>query len=223
MWLLYLEAHEPEQLIRIKENQPFTVKLWLYNWVFVTQCNLSFGLPRSDTCATCDMLENKIQAEEKDSDAYRQLKQQKEIHVRKGEKGYELLSSFSDRAKNGELSMITFDFQQNLPLPTVGTSDMFYSRMLWVYNFGIHNCGNGSGKMHIWAENAAKRGSSEVCSCLQDYFLTEDLQGHLVIFTDGCAGQNKNKALIAFLQRQIQNGKFDRIDHFFDKGPHLST
>ena len=90
MWLLYLEANEPDQLIRLRNNQKYTgdVKLWLYNKIFVTEFNLSFGLPRSDTCAMCDTLNNKITAEP-EGDEKRQLQQQLEFHQRKGEKGYE--------------------------------------------------------------------------------------------------------------------------------------
>ena len=36
-------------------------------------------------------------------------------------------------------NILTFDLMQNVPVPTLTHGSMFYSRQLWVYNFGIHN------------------------------------------------------------------------------------
>ena len=57
--------------------------------------------------------------------------------------------------------MYTFDFQQNLPIPDI-SGDMFYIRMLWVYNFVVHDGSNSDGIMHLWDETIAERGSVEV-------------------------------------------------------------
>ena len=62
--------------------------------------------------------------------------------------------------------MYTFNFQQNLPLPTFTHSNVFYCHKLWVYNFGIHDSVSDKGVMHLWDETTAKRGSSEVASYL---------------------------------------------------------
>ena len=68
MYHLYLEAEEPEVLPREREIisarqqgiSPLPEKIkpvveeHTYRKVFNTDFNLGFGLPRSDTCATCD-------------------------------------------------------------------------------------------------------------------------------------------------------------------------
>ena len=112
--------------------------------------------------------------------------------------------------------MYTFDFQQNLPLPTLTHSDVFYCRQLWVYNFGIHDCVSDKGVMHLWDETTAKRGSSEVASCLHRC-LSQRSTGakHLVLFSDGCPGQNKNRIIATFLLKLVHDGQFEQIDHFF--------
>ena len=61
--------------------------------------------------------------------------------------------------------MYTYDFQQNLLLPTLTHSDVFYCCQLWVYYFDIHDCVSDDGVMHLWDEKTAKRGSFEVASC----------------------------------------------------------
>ena len=44
-------------------------------------------------------------------------------------------------------NILTFDLMQNLPVPTLTHGSMFYSRQLWVYNFGIHNATTGRATM----------------------------------------------------------------------------
>lgn len=112
--------------------------------------------------------------------------------------------------------MYTFDFQQNLPLPTLTHSDVFYCRQLWVYNLGVHDCVSDVGIMHLWDETTAKRGSSEVASCLHCCHSQRHTGAkHLVLFSDGCAGQNKNRIIATFLLKLVRDGQFEQIDHFF--------
>ena len=160
------------------------------------------------------------------------VKQKLELHHRKAEKGYKMLRDESKAAKESwnretrafdrepctidATDMYTFDFQQNLPLPTLTHSDVFYCRQLWVYNFGIHDCVSDKGVMHLWDETTAKRGSSEVASCLYRC-LSQRSTGakHLVLFSDGCPGQNKNRIIATFLLKLVHDGQFEQIDHFF--------
>ena len=74
-----------------------------------------------------------------------------------------------DPCSRDAVDIITFDFEQNLPTPNLHHNDMFYARQLWVYNFGIHDCVSDQGHMLMWGEHVAKRGSSEVVSCLQTF------------------------------------------------------
>ena len=154
------------------------------------------------------------------------------IHHRKAEKFYTMLRDESKAAKeswNGETrafdrepctidatDMYTFDFQQNLPLPTLTHSDVFYCHQLWVYNFGIHDCVSDKGVMCLWDETTAKRGSSEVASCLHRCLSRRSTGAKLlVLFSDGCPGQNKNMIIATFLLKLVHDGQFDQIDHFF--------
>jgi len=55
-------------------------------------------------------------------------------HHDKAAKGYESLQSDSKDTTNSVV--LSFDLQQNLPVPTLTHGSMFYLRHLWVYNFG---------------------------------------------------------------------------------------
>lgn len=67
------------------------------------------------------------------------------------------------------MDMITFYCKQNLATPNLHHSDVFYTRQLWVYNFGIYNCVAEQGYMMMMSENVAKRNCSAVVSCLNTF------------------------------------------------------
>ena len=142
----------------------------MHRKIFCTEYNIGFGQPRSDTCSKCDELKilldtaSEVNIREK---ACKDL----EMHHRKAEKGYSVLrdesmaakKSWSGKARSFDnthctvnaTDMYTFDFEQNLPLPTLTHSDVFYCRQLWVYNFGVHDIVSDEGIMHVWDETTA--------------------------------------------------------------------
>ena len=65
---------------------------------------------------------------------------------------------------NAHIATVTFDFQQNLPLPHIPVGDVFYMRQLWLYVFGVHECGSNRAVTYSWPEFIAGKGSNEVVS-----------------------------------------------------------
>ncbi|GFO24629.1 hypothetical protein PoB_007245500 [Plakobranchus ocellatus] len=65
--------------------------------------------------------------------------------------------------------------------------------------------------MHMWNENEAGRGSSEVCSALKKTLLARKRSEYPTLFSDGCCGQNKNKTMLFFLQSLIEQGIYKSI------------
>ena len=221
MWLLYLKQYENDQYVKYtsgkKHDMKPVVKYKYYRNIFLTEFNIGFRSPRSDTCLKCDQLQQQIENVKGDEELVNQKSNERRLHQSQADNGYTLLRRKSnDALGKNNFDMMTFDFQQNLPLPNLTSSDMFYSRMLWVYNFGVHNCNNGDGYMNIWHEGVAARGSSEVCSCLFKIIRNNTKRSpNLVLFSDGCVGQNKNKTFITFLQYLVENNFYRKIDHYF--------
>ena len=150
------------------------------------------------------------------ADEQERVKLQTELatHHENAAKGYESLRSDSKNTTNS--IVLSFDLQQNLPVPTLTHGSMFYFRQLWVYNFGIHNCGNGSATMCLWNECIAGRGSGEIASCVLEYFSqTQPTTKHLICYSDSCFGQNKNTLMICLWTWLVFHGMFTRIDHKF--------
>lgn len=144
---LYLKKFEPAV------DKPL-VTYEAYLRYFNENFNISFGYPKSDTCSTCDQLQVQLDAA---SDSLKNLiRQQKEDHLRKAERFYSSLQTNTNLAKQNEhIATITFDFQQNLPLPSVPVGEVFYMHQLWLYVFGVHNCGNNNVNMYCWPETVS--------------------------------------------------------------------
>lgn len=158
MHRLYVQEHEGQAGISYS----------YYAKVFNEEFNLSFGYPKSDTCGVCEQFRIQLQSESSDSSV---VHERHEEHLRSADKFYSELRFDTDMAKkNAHTSTITFDFQQNLPLPHLPVGDLFYMHQLWLYVFGIHSCGDNKVTMFCWPETTAKRGNDEVITCLHATF-----------------------------------------------------
>lgn len=126
---------------------------------------------------------------------------------------------------------VSFDMQENQPLPKLSVGEVYYSRQIWMFNltFVIHGPNQGKENVFIytWTENQSARGSNQVCSALMDFIkvLENRFQGDpqkpskLRLFSDACSGQNKNRTLVGSLLHYVnQTNKspfFSTIEHFF--------
>ena len=220
MYQLYLEKYEPQA--RAVGAKP-QVKEWLYRKIFNEEFNLSFGYPRSDTCETCDLLHIAIQASKSDSER-EQHQDELANHQEKASQGYRLLRLDTEATKaTGDHMLLTFDLMQNLPVPTLTHGSMFYSRQLWVYNFGIHNTTTGAVSMCMWNETVAGRGADEICSCLKQHLetLATTLNQDTHLVSESCSGQNKKFLMVYFCNQQALE-RFEQIDHKFLVRDHTS-
>ena len=145
------------------------------------------------------------------------VKTEHKMHLCSAEKFYASLRVDTELAKESiHLSVITFDFQQNLPLPQVPVGDLFYLHQLWVYVFGVHSCSDNQATMLCWPETVAKRGSDEVISCLHTYLSNLPAEvTSLRLYSDGCGGQNKNANVLHYLFCLAASGRFKHISHTF--------
>ncbi len=110
------------------------------------------------------------------------------------------------------------DLQQILPTPRLHTGVAYYKRKMWTYNFCIHNIKTGKSTMYVWHETVAKRGSSEVASCLKKWLDDEYAKGdfgRLIVVSDNCAGQNKNINLVLMYLRELHSNRLTDIDHVY--------
>lgn len=177
-----------------------------YQDIFNTEFNLGFGSPKSDTCSQCDRDEGNDE------------------HKQRVETGFQAQKIDREKAKHHDnVHFISFDLQKTLPLPKLSTSVAFYLRQLWLYNVGIHLISKINSKpyMEIWTEDQAGRGCEEIGSSLLAFLDVADINGgHLIAWSDSCAGQNKNFFILCLWQYLIKCGRLDTIDHKFPETGH---
>ena len=118
--------------------------------------------------------------------------------------------------------ILCMDLQQALPTPRVSTGMAFYLRKLMTFNFAIHDYRTNRGYMFVWDEVTANRGAAEIISCINQ-FIAEQVPAHvnkLYMFSDNCAGQNKNIYLNMFYLSMIHSGRLKEITHIYFRPGH---
>lgn len=116
--------------------------------------------------------------------------------------------------KSNDVEAIVFDFMQNLPLPV---QEMFYLRKLWYYVFNVHSLCSDTSVFYTYTEGDAQRGPNEVSTSILD-FITEHVPKEvktLHVFSDACAGQNRNHTLTRLFAALSMNGRFQVIHQYF--------
>ncbi|KAJ9593391.1 hypothetical protein L9F63_015095 [Diploptera punctata] len=152
-----------------------------------------FGRPQVDVCSTCEDLNTKIKSSTLNDVAKRAAVAELLVHKRRAKKFYSKMENVKNICKErNDVMAIAFDFMQNMPLPFIPVQEMFY------------------------LQGEALRGPNEVCSCLLDFInqISEEVK-ILYVFSDACAGQNRNHTLTRLLATLTMNGRFSVIHQFY--------
>ena len=125
-----------------------------YRSIFVKEFNISFGHPRTDTCSSCDEFKVKTKAlkaeisnfqQSKDSSAVLEktkeieiIETENKVHRMKAEEFYNRKKTARTSRKYETKETICMDFQKNLSVHNITTTDVYYRRQLSVFSFNIH-------------------------------------------------------------------------------------
>ena len=180
MYDLFVEKHKGTK------NLP---ALSSYRKIFVDNFNIGFHKPKKDQCSLCEAY--KIAGPE--------LKQDKQeeynIHISNKEIARSLKETRKLAANdNPDQKVLCFDLQKVLPTPYGENGALYYFSKFSVYNFTCFDLIFKQGYCYMWDESIAKRGASEVASCIYSH-----INDHckdcsvLSLFADNCPGQNKNR------------------------------
>lgn len=179
---------------------------------------LKFKRPLVDTCKTCDLLNMKSKSGVAAEAHEAKIKLQ--LHQRKAQKAFEVMKCDAvSSTKPGCTALnLVMDLQKVFPIPKLTHSDMYYSRQLSCYNFGIHVSNTSDGIMCIWHEGQSGRGGNQMASCLFNALNSELLdtnKRNVVVWSDNCAGQIKNRMLVFLYKYLVAIEMFDVIEHKF--------
>lgn len=192
------------------------VRLSYYRMLFNTRFNLSFHKPYSDTCNTCDKLNNIIKHSDQEQDIQDAVEKKKN-HLTKAEaarNNKNKILEIADTSRNRVA--IVFDLQKTLPTPLLTCSKVYYLRQLWTYNLCVHNLATKQATMFMWSECEASRGSQDIMSCLLKFIqgLPANIN-HIDAYSDNCGGQNKSKFVVKFWSYIVTNTNIKSVDHKF--------
>lgn len=216
----YLNAQLNVKIMHTLFKQKYpdaNVSYWFYHKYFHENYSLKFGRPQVDVCSKCEELKTKLKSSLNDS-AKRAAAAELMVHTRRYQKFYRKLREIKETcAENNDVVGITIDYMQNVPLPHIPVQEVFYYRQLWVFVFGINNLKTGQSDFHLYHEGVGQKGPNEVCTLLNKYIDSNvpPTTKELHIFSDGCAAQNRNHAMVRFLLTLAATKRFEKIFHYF--------
>lgn len=186
-----------------KEEYSDPVSYAKYKNIFYSKFNLTRKALKKDTCNRCDSFNAQAKSVTTEEDK-RKIKQQHEDHLAIANEAQTLMKEDLKRAsEDRNIEVLTFDMQKTLPLPRIPTNIVFYKRVLWLYNLGIHSGKHNKGYCYMWLEGEAGRGAQEVGSCIikhvKTHFINENIK-ELILWSDSCGGQNRNLKMVLLLK-----------------------
>lgn len=207
MFSLYKEQSE-------KENED-ACSFITYKRIFGNFYNLSFFKPRKDLCQTCENYRNATEKEKFEEIYQKHDERKRDCYAAK-------IRDKERASREQQFQCVTFDLQSVLQIPCSDISPMYYSRKICVYNLTFYESAPPNDAFcFCWTELNGKRGSSEIGTCLFHYL--NNLPAYVMeisLWSDTCAGQNRNKHIAALLLYAVQVTHLKVIEHKFLESGH---
>ncbi|XP_045454105.1 uncharacterized protein LOC123667070 [Melitaea cinxia] len=191
------DIHKDYVAIQQKKNLPFGNYVLFYK-IFTQEFNISFFSPKKDMCDVCAAFEN--------SDNKENLKEEHDKHL----KEKELCRAEKAKDKlNENIVTAVYDLQAVFQCPKGDVSVFYYKCKLNVFNFTICDLKTNKVECFVWDESSANRGVNDLGTCVYKYLeqislLNSDKSLDIVFYSDNCAGQQKNKTIIAIYLFALQ-------------------
>lgn len=186
-----------EELRKRQPNEE-PVSLAVYKRVFQSEYNLAFHHPKKDKCVFCEGFSNTpvaLRTEE--------LIQKYQDHLKEKEATYAQHKEDQEKPTQDDgFVCASFDLQKVLNTPCGNSVLLYYSRKYAVYNLTVYESKTKKGFCNLWGECDAQRGANEVGTVLYKWLckVAEDQKPrHIVMYCDCCAGQNRNRFIVAML------------------------
>jgi len=184
----------------------------VFEHILREEFNIGFHCPKKYKCNKCEKFKN-IPTEMRSSET----KQEYERHQIEQNATYaEHKYDQELRKENGDVLCASFDLQKILNTPYGDSVLLFYSRTYAVYNFCVYESCTRRGFCYLWGEADAKRGAFEISTCLYTWLTSVDqlkLAKTVILYCDCCAGQNRNRFVVAMLRYALTSCSYIETVH----------
>lgn len=171
-----------------------------YRTIFCQEYNYSFHTPKKDQCRICNLYAQK----EVDGSLSDEFKQQYQDHINRKIRAREEKQFDKDFAKkNPKYHTVTFDLQSVLQIPCSNVSQVYYKRKLNCYNLSVYSLADTKATCFMWNETEGNRGANEIATSILLYIKSLPQTEHIVLFSDSCSGQNRNRHMVAALLHSV--------------------
>lgn len=174
---------------KCKDDGKEACKFSTYSYIFNTNFNIGFFIPKKDQCSFCEVYNNSIESEK--------LKLENEKHKHKLETELSRNEKQNDKdlaqSNKNTIMVACYDLQSVLTTPSAQVSNFYYSRKFATYNLTIYDMGISEAHCYLWNEDQAKRGANEITTCVYQFLIENCLNKETIFYSDNCSGQQKNK------------------------------
>lgn len=184
------DIHKDYVAICNEKKVPFANYTSFYR-IFTKEYNISFFAPKKDLCETCVAFDN-AEGEEKQS-----LEEKYNQHLI--EKNLSREEKKTDK-ENSNAVVVVYDLQAVMQLPKGDVSLFYYKSKLNVFNFTMYDLKSNACDCFVWDEGNGHRGVNELGTCVLHYLkkiAATKQDADVIFYSDNCAGQQKNKFMLA--------------------------
>lgn len=170
---------------------------------------ISIFKPRKDQCDTCTGHKEGSITEE-----------QYALHIAKKNEAYKAHNDATGMSSS-EVLVMTIDVQSVLLSPKMLVSVQYYKQKLQVHNQSIYVNNNKDVHLYVWHEGDGGVTSNEFTTCVISFIKSQIQEGNfkkIIMVTDGCSYQNRNKILASALIKLSKQTSVDIEQLFLEKG-----
>lgn len=182
----------------------------MFNRIFNGEYNISFYVPKKDQCDLCESFKNADEECKKTLvESYNQHQEEK------------VLSRKEKDVDKNKPNVAVYDLQAVMPLPKGMASSFYYKSKINCYNFTVSDLYAKHAECFFWTETEGRRGAVEIGSCILHFIellvekagKSDDIE--LILYSDNCCGQQKNKYLLAVYWYAVHKHNLRSITHKF--------
>ena len=173
-----------------------------------SRMNLALFMPKKDQCDKCCAFKT---GNISDAD-YQE-------HVKRKDEARQSKENDKKRAEDGECHAITMDVQAVQLVPQLQASALYFRQKLAVHNFTLYNLSTNEVVCYVWHEGEGELNGNIFASCVVDYLVNEvGCTKDIVLYSDGCANQNRNATLSNALITLAKNKGVAITHNYLEKG-----